>query len=334
MVLHLAEYLDVPLRERNPLLIAAGYAPTYHATDLAAPGDGVGARGRRPVARRARAVSRRSSSTGAGSSSPRTRPRSCSSKASRRICSSRRSTCCASRCIPKGSRRASSNLPQWVDHVLGNAAAPGRGHGRRRAARRSKASSRATRRRWASTPDARREAPRAIAIPMRLRTDEGELAFITMIATFGTALDITLAELAIETFLPADTATSEALHRRAAGRSGVSERAFSALTDAPVRCAAMRLTWPDTTLPDAVVPGARRAGRAVRARDRGRARRPDAGVQEPAAQPPRHAAHRGRALRRPPLRRVPRAHDHVRRDARGRRGRGAHALAEVRRRPG
>ena len=66
------------------------------------------------------------------------------------------------------------------------------------------------------TPDITPEAPSAIAIPMRLRTDEGELAFVTMIATFGTALDITLAELAIETFLPADTATSEALHRRAA----------------------------------------------------------------------------------------------------------------------
>src|SRR5213082_3456106 len=37
MVLHLAEHLDVPLRERNPLLLAAGYAPTYQATDLAAP---------------------------------------------------------------------------------------------------------------------------------------------------------------------------------------------------------------------------------------------------------------------------------------------------------
>src|SRR5690349_1319933 len=37
MVLHLAEYLDVPLRERNPLLIAAGYAPSYQATDLDAP---------------------------------------------------------------------------------------------------------------------------------------------------------------------------------------------------------------------------------------------------------------------------------------------------------
>ncbi|MGH8979279.1 MAG: helix-turn-helix domain-containing protein, partial [Acidimicrobiia bacterium] len=37
MVLHLADHLDVPLRERNALLIAAGFAPTYHATDLDAP---------------------------------------------------------------------------------------------------------------------------------------------------------------------------------------------------------------------------------------------------------------------------------------------------------
>ena len=49
---------------------------------------------------------------------------------------------------------------------------------------------------------------------MRLRSAEGELAFITMIATFGTALDITLTELAIETFLPADRATAAVLHRR------------------------------------------------------------------------------------------------------------------------
>ena len=49
---------------------------------------------------------------------------------------------------------------------------------------------------------------------MRLRSDDGELAFITTIATFGTALDITLAELAIEAFLPADAATAAALHAR------------------------------------------------------------------------------------------------------------------------
>ena len=37
MVLHLADQLDVPLRERNALLIAGGFAPTFHATDFDAP---------------------------------------------------------------------------------------------------------------------------------------------------------------------------------------------------------------------------------------------------------------------------------------------------------
>ncbi len=37
MVLHLAEHLDVPLRERNRLLLAAGYAPVYSQRGLDAP---------------------------------------------------------------------------------------------------------------------------------------------------------------------------------------------------------------------------------------------------------------------------------------------------------
>jgi transcriptional regulator with XRE-family HTH domain len=37
MVLHLADELDVPLRDRNRLLLAAGYAPVYGETDLDAP---------------------------------------------------------------------------------------------------------------------------------------------------------------------------------------------------------------------------------------------------------------------------------------------------------
>src|SRR5687768_18316590 len=34
LVLHLAEHLEVPLRERNSLLLAAGYAPVYAETPL------------------------------------------------------------------------------------------------------------------------------------------------------------------------------------------------------------------------------------------------------------------------------------------------------------
>src|SRR4051794_18882763 len=37
MVLHLAEQLEVPLRERNRLLLAAGYAPVYPQRTLQAP---------------------------------------------------------------------------------------------------------------------------------------------------------------------------------------------------------------------------------------------------------------------------------------------------------
>jgi transcriptional regulator with XRE-family HTH domain len=37
MILHLAEQLDVPLRERNALLLAGGYAPAYPERGLAEP---------------------------------------------------------------------------------------------------------------------------------------------------------------------------------------------------------------------------------------------------------------------------------------------------------
>jgi hypothetical protein len=45
-------------------------------------------------------------------------------------------------------------------------------------------------------------------VPLRLRVGAQELAFFSTVATFGTALDITLAELAIEAFFPADAETA------------------------------------------------------------------------------------------------------------------------------
>jgi hypothetical protein len=54
-----------------------------------------------------------------------------------------------------------------------------------------------------------------IVVPLRLRTADGaELAFFSTVATFGTAVDITVAELAIESFFPADAATADALRER------------------------------------------------------------------------------------------------------------------------
>ena len=48
-------------------------------------------------------------------------------------------------------------------------------------------------------------------MPLRLRTDDGELAFISTATTFGTATDVTVSELAIESFFPADDVTGRAL---------------------------------------------------------------------------------------------------------------------------
>jgi transcriptional regulator with XRE-family HTH domain len=47
-----------------------------------------------------------------------------------------------------------------------------------------------------------------IAVPLRYDAGRRELAFFSTIATFGTAVDITLAELSIEAFFPADEGTA------------------------------------------------------------------------------------------------------------------------------
>lgn len=56
------------------------------------------------------------------------------------------------------------------------------------------------------------------AVPLRLRCHEGELQLITTITSFATAVDVTLSELHLEAFLPADERTAEILRRRAERR--------------------------------------------------------------------------------------------------------------------
>ena|SRR5437867_996314 len=52
-----------------------------------------------------------------------------------------------------------------------------------------------------------------VAMPLQFRTAAGVLSFISTTTVFGTAVDVTLQELALETFFPADEHTSQALHR-------------------------------------------------------------------------------------------------------------------------
>jgi hypothetical protein len=50
-----------------------------------------------------------------------------------------------------------------------------------------------------------------VVIPLQLRTDAGVLSFISTTTVFGTPVDVTLQELALETFFPADDQTRTAL---------------------------------------------------------------------------------------------------------------------------
>jgi transcriptional regulator with XRE-family HTH domain len=212
MVLHLAEHLDIPLRERNPLLLAAGYAPTYQATDFDAPEM---ASVRDAVERLLAAhdpypailVDRRwqlvSANAAAAVLVDGVAPELLAPP-----CNVLRTSL-----HPKGLAPRIVNIAQWSAHIIENL--------RRQIAVTGDEELRDLERELVGYATAlgvelprAAEAPRAIATPMRLRTDSGELALMTLIATFGTALDITLAELSLETFLPADAATAKALFAR------------------------------------------------------------------------------------------------------------------------
>ena len=51
-----------------------------------------------------------------------------------------------------------------------------------------------------------------------LRRNGRELSFFSTVATFGTAVDVTVAELSIEAFFPADAETASLLHESLPGR--------------------------------------------------------------------------------------------------------------------
>jgi transcriptional regulator with XRE-family HTH domain len=209
MVLHLAEHLDVPLRARNALLIAAGFAPTYHATDLDAPEmQTVRAaiervlEGHEPFP--AILVDRRwelvAANNAAALLTDGVKP-----DLLEPPCNVLRASL-----HPEGLGPRIVNLSEWAEHIIGGLrrqiAVTGDEELR---ALEEELSAYATEQ--GAPPPPPTESPGAIAIPLRLRSSEGELRFITTIATFGTALDVTLAELAIEAFLPADGATANVL---------------------------------------------------------------------------------------------------------------------------
>ena len=211
MVLHLADHLAVPLRERNALLVAAGYAPTYNATDIDAPEmDAVRSAIQQVLAGHepypAILVDRRwnlvASNAAAFLLVEGVAPWLLEPPVNVLRVSLH----------PEGLAPRICNLAEWTDHIVGGL--------HRQIAVTGDEELKALADELESYGQASRyspEAPRSIAIPLLLRDGDDVLAFVTTIATFGTAIDITLAELAIEAFLPADSTTAEALHARANG---------------------------------------------------------------------------------------------------------------------
>lgn len=63
-----------------------------------------------------------------------------------------------------------------------------------------------------SEPEVEVPGPGDVMVSLRLRHGDAELAFFSTVATFGTPSDVTVAELVIESFFPADEMTSQALH--------------------------------------------------------------------------------------------------------------------------
>ncbi|MDP9865394.1 MULTISPECIES: helix-turn-helix domain-containing protein [Streptosporangium] len=61
--------------------------------------------------------------------------------------------------------------------------------------------------------------PSPVQVPLRIRTPYGELSMFGTMATFGAPADVTLSELAIELFYPLDRFTADAL-RALAGQTG------------------------------------------------------------------------------------------------------------------
>ncbi|MET9296106.1 helix-turn-helix transcriptional regulator [Streptomyces sp. NPDC003077] len=211
MVLRLAEHLDVPVRERNALLVAAGYAPRFPETPLDDPAmDALRSGmerlltayepfpalildGAYTVLAANRGIAMLMEGVG--------------EEALRQPLNAMRTTL-----HPAGLAPRIRNFVEWRGHLLAQME-------RQLAVERS-APLRAVYDEVKAypLPEGGREvagekghAP--FALPMIIEHDGRILSFVSTIATFNTPMDVTVSELALETFLPADPETAAYLQK-------------------------------------------------------------------------------------------------------------------------
>ncbi|TWT23171.1 helix-turn-helix transcriptional regulator [Luteimonas marina] len=205
MLLRLSDRLDVPLRERNALFVAAGYAPVYSerrlddpSLDEARKAIELVLRGHEPYP--ALAVDRHWNLQAANRALAPLLKGVAPDLLAPPVNVLRLSL------HPDGVAPRILNLGQWRAHLLHR-----------------------LRRQIDATGDAKLEALHAelaaypapehdeaaeantVAVPLRMRSEAGELSFLSTTTVFGTPVEVTLSELAIESFFPADAGTAELL---------------------------------------------------------------------------------------------------------------------------
>jgi transcriptional regulator with XRE-family HTH domain len=201
MVIRLAESLGLPLRERNELLLLAGYAPAYPETALDSP-DLAPVMGALTHVLDAHlpypaiVIDRYGQIVAAN-----TGLKILTDGAAGHLLAN------AYRLAlhPDGMAPRIANFAEWAWHVLDAMAAElARNPDERLAALHA---------------ELRRYVPPArvgpghlgFAVPLELRSAHGDLRLMTTITSFANAVDVTVSELKLEAFLPADQATSVAL---------------------------------------------------------------------------------------------------------------------------
>lgn len=115
---------------------------------------------------------------------------------------------------PAGLAPRIRNFGQWRAHTLGRVA---RQYERTGDPRLQALYAELVRYPGAPGVDDARLPPNEVAVPLRLASEHGDLAFLYTATVFGAPRDVTLEEIAIEAFFPADEATAEAI--RIAGRA-------------------------------------------------------------------------------------------------------------------
>ena len=236
MVLHLAERLEVPLRERNRLLLSAGYAPVYGQRTLddaemepVREAIGLVLGGHEPYP--ALVVDQHWNMVAANAGLAALTEGVATELMEEPVNVLRVAL------HPKGLAPRIVNLTEWRTHLLERLdrqiaatsdpalvalrdelvaypATDDGGNGHVDEGARGAGADDGDRPMATDRPTDGAQLARDLVVCLRLRAGDAQLTFFSTIATFGTAVDVTISELAIESFFPADRATAEYLQGR------------------------------------------------------------------------------------------------------------------------